>query len=71
MSRETYGWWRGWIAEKECERGGNKRRKEKIRKKKRREDKRKENRKYWEETKGEVQGKKMNPTKEERNVSSI
>ncbi len=37
MSRETYGWWRGWIAEKECERGGNKRRKGKIIRRKKRE----------------------------------
>jgi hypothetical protein len=66
MSRDIYGWWRGIrmdCVDKECERGGNKRRKEKRRKKKRREDKRKENKKYKEETKGEIQGKKMNPTK--------
>ncbi len=41
--------------------------------KKRREEKmgRKEKRKYKEESKGEIQGKTMNPTKEERNDSSI
>jgi hypothetical protein len=62
MSRETYGWWRGIrmdCADKECERGGNERKKGRNKEeKRRRDDRRKENRKYKEETKGEIHWKK-------------